>query len=186
MDARSCDLFGMARTPLFGIVQEVLREALFISKNPGLQSAVREWKSGLESGSAVDRRRFLKTIGATGALLSSVTPAATLLRSGRALASGRNDWITSWGSSDDVIILGGGFAGLTAAYRLARAGIRSSIFEAAPRLGGRIFTQDRFNAEGMFCELGGELIDTEQLEILEQMGESYQQELAEVRAIVNE
>ncbi len=72
---------------------------------------------------------------------------------------------------DPVVIVGAGLAGLTAAYRLARAGIPSRIFEASQRLGGRIFTKDRFNAEGMFCELGGELIDSSHLEMLSLAGE---------------
>ena len=36
----------------------------------------------------------------------------------------------------DVLILGGGYAGLGAAYRLARRGFRPTILEAGPQLGG--------------------------------------------------
>ncbi len=39
-----------------------------------------------------------------------------------------------------VIIIGGGIAGLTCAYRLHEQGISSTILEARPRLGGRILT----------------------------------------------
>ena len=37
---------------------------------------------------------------------------------------------------NNVLILGGGFAGLAAAYRLGKAGVRSTILEAAPKTGG--------------------------------------------------
>jgi protoporphyrinogen oxidase len=37
---------------------------------------------------------------------------------------------------DNVLILGGGFAGMAAAYRLGQAGIGSTVLEAAPRTGG--------------------------------------------------
>jgi uncharacterized protein with NAD-binding domain and iron-sulfur cluster len=37
----------------------------------------------------------------------------------------------------EVIIVGGGLAGLSAAFRLARAGRRVRLFEARPHLGGR-------------------------------------------------
>ena len=61
-----------------------------------------------------------------------------------------------------MAVLGAGLAGLTAAYQLMKAGIKCEIYEAATRTGGRILTQNKFNSEGMFCELGGELIDTGQ------------------------
>ena len=59
-----------------------------------------------------------------------------------------------------VVILGGGMAGLSAAYSLMQAGVECEVFEASPRFGGRMFTKRNFNAEGMFCELGGELVDS--------------------------
>jgi monoamine oxidase len=58
-----------------------------------------------------------------------------------------------------IAIIGGGVAGLTAAYRLQAAGMRPIVFEASNRWGGRIFTVYDFY-KGMFCELGGELVDT--------------------------
>ncbi|MGE3303604.1 MAG: flavin monoamine oxidase family protein [Hyphomonadaceae bacterium] len=62
--------------------------------------------------------------------------------------------------SRPVAIVGGGVAGLTIAYRLARAGRAAVVYEASPRWGGRMFTRRDFGAPGMFCELGGELVDT--------------------------
>ncbi len=59
-----------------------------------------------------------------------------------------------------VVILGGGVAGLTAAWRLVQKGHKVEIYEAAERLGGRMWTQRSFNDEGMFCEIGGELVDS--------------------------
>ena len=49
----------------------------------------------------------------------------------------------------DVVVVGGGMAGLTAASYLARAGVRVTLFEKAPILGGRAASRDlegfRFN-----------------------------------------
>src|SRR5947207_12024736 len=40
----------------------------------------------------------------------------------------------------DVAVIGGGFAGLSAAVRLADAGVKVVVIESAPRLGGRAST----------------------------------------------
>ncbi len=69
--------------------------------------------------------------------------------------------------SSPVIIIGGGTAGLTAAYRLMNAGIACEIFEASPRFGGRMYTQTHFNSDGMFCERGGELVDQSHQALME-------------------
>jgi monoamine oxidase len=41
---------------------------------------------------------------------------------------------------DQVIVVGGGIAGLTAARELARHGVSCTVLEAAPRVGGRVHT----------------------------------------------
>lgn len=64
------------------------------------------------------------------------------------------------GSGGNIAIVGGGVSGLTAAYRLAAAGRTVTLYEASARLGGRMFTRRDFNADGQFCELGGELVDS--------------------------
>lgn len=89
------------------------------------------------------RREFLWQSGVTGA--------------GLALAG----CVTGRGRSDaPVAVVGGGVAGLTAAYRLQKAGRSVHLYEASQRLGGRMFTRHQFNADGQFVELGAELVDT--------------------------
>lgn len=86
---------------------------------------------------ALSRRRFL-AMSAASALL----PAACARPAG------------------DIAVVGAGAAGLTVAYRLQQAGRRVTLYEASDRFGGRMFTRRGFNADGQFCELGGELVDT--------------------------
>ncbi len=65
-----------------------------------------------------------------------------------------------------VVIVGGGTSGLTVAWRLAVSGRRVAVYESSSRTGGRMFTQRNFTPEGQFCELGGELVDTDHLALI--------------------
>lgn len=58
-----------------------------------------------------------------------------------------------------VVVVGAGLAGLTCAYRLKRAGIDATVYEANSRLGGRCWTRRGDFADGQIAEHGGELID---------------------------
>jgi monoamine oxidase len=55
----------------------------------------------------------------------------------------------------DVLILGAGMAGLTAARALAERGIRVRVLEARERVGGRMFS---LHADGATIELGAEFV----------------------------
>ncbi len=98
------------------------------------------------------RRRVLKVGAATGGLLLA-----------RDIPVGK----LSAAQQPSIAIVGGGLAGLTAAYRLSRRGLRPVLFEAADRFGGRVRTRTGFNAEGMFVEEGAEFIDSSHKEIFE-------------------
>ncbi|WP_203709743.1 flavin monoamine oxidase family protein, partial [Actinoplanes digitatis] len=55
-------------------------------------------------------------------------------------------------SSPDVVIIGGGFAGVTTARELTMRGRTAVLLEARDRLGGRTYTSDH---DGHAMELGG-------------------------------
>ena len=66
--------------------------------------------------------------------------------------------------SASVLIVGGGLAGLAAAYHLQRRGRSAIVVEARDRVGGRVWTlREEFG--GMHAEAGGDLIDADQEEI---------------------
>ncbi|MEZ5387636.1 MAG: FAD-dependent oxidoreductase [Prosthecobacter sp.] len=94
------------------------------------------------------RRRFLKQAALAGA--GMMLPACA----------------TPSGPKRTVAIVGGGIAGLTAAWRLVKAGHAVHLYEAGSRTGGRMFTRRNFNADGQFVELGAELIDTNHKHII--------------------
>jgi monoamine oxidase len=72
-----------------------------------------------------------------------------------------------------IVIVGGGLAGLTCAYRLKQAGYRADLYEASDRLGGRCWTRRGDFAGGQIAEHGGELIDqghTQTRQLAQQLG----------------
>jgi monoamine oxidase len=91
------------------------------------------------------RRRFLQQ----GAVAVSALAMASCARVARRPRDG-----------DEVIIVGAGIAGLSAAWRLRQAGVAVRVIEAQNRCGGRMLSLRDHFAEGQVCELGGELIDS--------------------------
>ena len=91
---------------------------------------------------AITRRRFLQASLAAGAalMLPQRRPAAVLA-----------------GNRPRVVVIGAGFAGLSCAYQLLRAGADVQVLEARNRVGGRVFTLDSF-LPGKVIEAGAELI----------------------------
>jgi monoamine oxidase len=63
-------------------------------------------------------------------------------------------------AQERVVVVGGGLAGLTAAYRLSQAGYSPVVHDANTRFGGRCWTLRGAFDDGQIIERGGELIDT--------------------------
>jgi monoamine oxidase len=100
----------------------------------------------LRRAKEMSRRDFLKTGAGTGAAIA-LSGCATTVPGGSSVRG-------------SVAVVGAGMAGLTAAYRLMKAGVDVQLYEASHRTGGRMWTKRNFNRDGMFCELGGELVDS--------------------------
>ncbi|MFL6246104.1 MAG: flavin monoamine oxidase family protein [Thermoanaerobaculia bacterium] len=132
----------MPRTELFTRVRRALRVADQLERTHtptelALEKAAEDWS----------RRRFLRTsaVAATGAAIAPFTFPG--------IARADNDL--------RVVILGAGTAGLTCAYRLQQSGVRATILEASPRIGGRMYSLSNYFPDDQVAELGGELIDTD-------------------------
>lgn len=90
------------------------------------------------------RRTFLKTTAMGG------------------IALGAGGGLTAcMGGSHDIVIVGGGLAGLNAAYQLGKQGIRAQVYEARNRLGGRMRSVKNAVSEGIVSDLGAELVNSD-------------------------
>jgi monoamine oxidase len=152
----------MSRTPLFRLIQRSYRAASYsiTHAEPVDELLDRRDESRLARLAARDgmsRRQFV----AGGAAVAAV---AVLDACAPRLPSGGVTPRPDQGGSP-VLIIGAGIAGLTAGYRLRSVGVPIRIIEAQNRVGGRMFSLRNFFADGQVCELGGELIDTNQTHI---------------------
>ncbi len=68
----------------------------------------------------------------------------------------------------DVVIIGAGAAGLTAANDLRKAGLSVAVLEARDRVGGRLWTDV---IEGAMLEIGGQWVSPDQEALIETVGE---------------
>jgi monoamine oxidase len=101
------------------------------------------------------RRDFLKAgIGVLGATAVAAGGSTKF-----ALAQENSTPQSSQGNDFDVVVIGGGFAGVAAARELRHAGLSVLLLEARNRLGGRTFTVEQ---GGKQYELGGAFVHSTQ------------------------
>ena len=92
----------------------------------------------------INRRRFIKDAGLSAAALALMPYAAKAQKRGNLKLAG---------PPKNIVILGGGLAGLAAGYELKRAGHKVTILEARKQPGGRVRTLRNFS-DGQYAEAG--------------------------------
>lgn len=90
---------------------------------------------------AATRRDFLMRVaGAGGYSAAFVTLQSLGLMPLAASAASKPDLAPGTGKGVRIVVLGGGIAGLVAAYELSKAGFQCTVLEARSRVGGRAWT----------------------------------------------
>ncbi len=115
-----------------------------------------------ERDATVTRRSFVAGTLATGAAAALPAEADAARRRRRHRTTKRRP--ASLPRSADVVVVGAGFAGLTAARNLQRAGRSVVVLEARDRVGGRVWNHDLGN--GVVSERGGTFVGQTQDRLL--------------------
>jgi monoamine oxidase len=153
----------VSRSPLFDSLRQALRvAALAARERPGVPPIDELIDI------ALTRRRFLRDSAVATAGLAF---AAGCRQGGSPPGSAPPPAGPSAPGGVRIAIVGGGMAGLNCAYKLQKAGLQATIYEAADRTGGRMFTASNLLADGITTELGGEFIDSSHEEMLALMDE---------------
>jgi len=136
----------MGRTPLFHLLQRAARIARASLHDDAPLDEF--YARGREVRFDARRRRLLQGGGAALVLAGCSAVPNPVMSQGK-----------------EVVIVGAGIAGLTAAWRLRQQGVRVRVFEAQTRVGGRMLSLRNHFPDGQVIELGGELIDTDHVRI---------------------
>src|SRR5437870_3281275 len=66
-----------------------------------------------------------------------------------------------------IVVIGAGFSGLSAAYKLTQRGFEVTVLEARNRIGGRVFSHVIDKDDNLVVELGGEWVGNSHTRIQE-------------------
>ncbi|MBD2461976.1 FAD-dependent oxidoreductase [Oscillatoria sp. FACHB-1407] len=137
----------MAHSPLFKTLIHLLKSA----NSQSLQRRVTS--SSTSRKKSWSRRRFLRySTLAGGAAIATLTDLP--------------NWRPALGSTHPTIaIIGGGIAGLNAAYQLKKLGLRATVYEAKSNVGGRIQSGSLIDRE-LVNDFGGSFVNTDHEDIL--------------------
>src|SRR5712692_573532 len=134
----------MPHTPLLRKFQALFEDFEEAERSGRTVEAVQEERRLMR----LTRRDFFKATGATVGAAALGGPLSALAAAAQGAAPSR------------IAVIGGGIAGLNAAVTLQDAGIASTVYEASPRVGGRMHSDTTSWLNGQTSEHCGELIDT--------------------------
>jgi monoamine oxidase len=139
----------MAHSQLFKNFKRTLQKAQKLNNFTSQKfSAVNQTTIG-----KTKRRRFLRLAALAG---GSAITATSFPR----FTSAQNK------PNPQIAIVGGGIAGLNAAYNLKKAGLTATIYEGRRRVGGRIHSVTNKLGKDLVLELGGSFINTNHQDML--------------------
>jgi monoamine oxidase len=143
--------FEMAHSISFQKFKRILHQAHCknlsqnLSQNPNTTKASR---------TQYKRRKFLKMSALAGSAAIATT-AIPLIKAAESRAT-----------PPKIAIVGGGIAGLNAAYQLNKVGLKATVYEAKSRVGGRIHSVTGVAGAELVTDLGGSFINSNHADML--------------------
>ncbi len=136
----------MPHNPLTGLLKNVF--ATLVKEDAALTALMKKRQES--------RRKFLRQTAIAAAGMAFVP---SFLRA------------ANFDNKKNIVIIGGGMAGLNAAYQLKKRGLSSTVYEASNRIGGRMFTMKNYFGKNITTDIGGEFVDTTHTDILQLLQE---------------
>ncbi|PZO44017.1 MAG: FAD-dependent oxidoreductase [Shackletoniella antarctica] len=136
----------MAHTTLFQLLQRAVAKASWA------ENCSESNNSKSSAGATLSRRSLLRC---------SALAAGTL-----ALGEFNPRGFNTVDGGPRIAIIGGGIAGLNAAYTLQKLGLSATIYEAKPYVGGRIQSRQGLVVPGLVNDLGAAFINSEHADML--------------------
>ena len=147
---------------------DFLRALINMVRNEMPSEGSIEIHSANKTAKNFSRRKFIEN-STKGALAVAMASSLPLLNGCDSISEEekKNETDPIKNSNIQIAIIGGGIAGLHCAYQLKKAGIKSTVYEASGRVGGRILTHYN-NTMGIniFPEFGGDFLDSSHADML--------------------
>ncbi len=130
-----------------------LRRAFYRAHQSNIHASPQAHATASKLTTNWSRRRFIKL-----AALASGSAIAT-----RTLTHPKFGWTAE---GPRIAIIGGGIAGLNAAYQLKKAGLTATVYEARDRVGGRMRSRTDAVGSGLVSDIGGHFINTDHTDMV--------------------
>ncbi len=115
---------------------------------------------------ALSRRTVLRgsVLGLGAIALNDLPPLDAL--AGKSAIPGRILGPSRFPNAPQIAVIGGGVAGLSAAYSLQKLGLTATVYEAKPTVGGRIQSREGLVVPGLVNDLGAAFINSDHWDML--------------------
>lgn len=127
--------------------------------------------SSTENTTLYSRRDFIETTGKATAMVGIASAFPLLTQCKFPSANSNINTENKMEQKHTIAIIGGGIAGLNACHVLRKNGIKSTIYEASNRTGGRMLTAHNVMGNNLVTEFGGEYLDSNHAEMFALMKE---------------